>query len=180
MINNIMMKLHQAGYRAYIAGGYLRDLDNSITPKDVDIFVVGCTTDQVLDNILSISRTIVNTAYPCKNYGGMRDDVLGFIKMESMDIICMKSTTIESVVLNFDASLCHIYSTIEGDVYISQDYAEYVKHGKWFMYNDIITTYSHGARIVDKYGPYSTKPMTLTKNDFFKYTKLTNLLTVGI
>lgn len=160
---DLLSKLNTGGVSAYVAGGWLRDIDNGIIPKDADIFV--CPSYQVevpCEVIYAVTRDfepgVVRTFHPNYEGGQMREDVDYVIKYgKSYDVVVMKSN-IEDVIRNFDVSICQIYGYFNGDdikVRVSNEYLEYKKNNVIFQYVNVKTTDDHTNRIKSKF-PHAT------------------------
>ena len=164
----LLKELRSRGLDAAICGGWIRDIDNNITPKDIDICVLGVTEDSNPDIIIEGET---GTCFP--NYGGMnmRDDVACVIKYYNtdVDIIIMKPDTWEEVTGNFDVSICQIICKLDDDdvmhVFASDSYLGYKKGGPILRFLTIPTCDSHVQRVRDKFGKLSfTKEIDNTLN----------------
>lgn len=157
-VKNILNSLKVNGYTAYVAGGWIRDIDNGIEPKDVDFFVVDdIDYMDVRDCLVADGYVRMDASRYHSNYGGMRDDVDGVIKCHGsgIDVVMMNSGSIEDTCLNFDVSICQIYCKLDdnGDlvVYVSKDYLDWVNDGIIYKYTNILTTENHLSRIKAKF-----------------------------
>lgn len=150
--------LGDAGFDAAIAGGWVRDIDNNIQPKDVDICILGDVDE---DSLPYLGLTDTGSWYP--NYGGMRmrDDVKGVIKydMDDVDIILMKPHSWEQVTGNFDVSVCQILAKLnsrgELEVYASDSYKAFKNGAPILRFLTVPTCDSHVQRVRDKFGKLS-------------------------
>lgn len=147
----------QPGINAVVAGGWVRDKNNGIEPKDIDIFVMN-------GNRSFVSYTMEREGFyhdTPRYYGNyeecdMRDDVEGVLKYKDydLDIIFMEQDDVEDVILNFDVSVCQIWAQLEGDelvVYATQDYLDWIEKGIVYQYTDIPTTEDHLDRVREKF-----------------------------
>lgn len=144
---------------AFVAGGWVRDKMNCVEPKDVDIFVVGngVSVESVKSinlDYFGITQTFGNSEG--SGNSGMRDDVIGVLKYDDIDvdIVVMRSTTVDGVVSNFDVSICQVVGLLEGDkisVYATDDYLDWGRKDVIYQYIDILTTQRHLDRVRVKY-----------------------------
>lgn len=159
-------------HKAFVAGGWLRDVLNGVTPKDIDIFVVG--ENLTLDNVKSLNPTQFSMVRTMHNSGNsnFRDDVIGVNQFpeHGVDVICMRVNTVEQVVENFDVSICQIAGVLNGDhidVYATDDYLDWGRKHVIYQYTDIPTTDNHLDRVRAKYNVELTeatsKPVSLIK-----------------
>lgn len=144
---------------AFISGGWLRDNLNNIIPKDLDIFI---NNSELIYDIMSCFDKTEYKSYPetYSNhlYSNMREDVISVIKYEelNLDFIIMKNTTCEGVVSNFDTSICQIYAKLSDDektldVFVSNEFLEYIKNRIIYLYTNIDTSEDHINRIKSKF-----------------------------
>ena len=83
--------LFDGGYKLYIAGGYLRDIHNNLSPKDVDIMVVPqgyiYDPDDFGEMIVSLEDYTVEKTFihQCQYMSDMLERGVGGLVMGSMD-----------------------------------------------------------------------------------------------
>lgn len=153
-----LKEVERHGFKAIIAGGWLRDRLNGVEAKDLDIFVLGVHNREDFP----FSQQSYVALYDDMRYFGryddsvMREDVLGVLKYKSkmIDHVLMKTYTAREVIYNFDVSVCQIWAELEGDrlkVYATQDYMDYVNYGIIYVYTNIPTCESHLERVRLKY-----------------------------
>lgn len=145
--------LKAKGMKGFLAGGWLRDQDNGIDTKDVDIFIVDADDSTRWD----VSPMISYTKY-YGNYGEceMRDDVVGVLQSEKngVDVVMMEQDCIVEIINNFDVSICQIYGeVIDGklEVYASKEYLDWKEKGIIYQYTDIPTSQDHIDRVEAKF-----------------------------
>lgn len=167
-VKDILIKLHNLGLKAYVAGGFVRDYLNGITPKDIDVFVIGNVhQDDYLKQEL-LNTFGVGKWYKNYNTMDMRDDVISLLKIDSidLDIIFMKyykgdnifyldKYSIIDTIRNFDVSLCQCYIQLnngELEFYVSEDYMDWKNNKICYRYIDVETTDNHLDRVKAKFG----------------------------
>ena len=157
LVCKILTDLRSIGFKAFVAGGYVRDKLLGKETKDIDIFVLQDYTrywSTVLDMFGMKDRARV-----IGNYGDMcfREDVEVLIKVDNLnlDILHMKSETIEDVLINFDTSICQCYGVVEDGrlvYYVSEDFMDYINNNIVYKYTNIPTTDDHLKRVKAKIG----------------------------
>ena len=160
-VRDILNILTKNGIDAFVAGGWVRDMFFGIEPKDIDIFVNKGSTavsERVnVEHILNSYQYASNGKwYPNYEHNDMRDDVEGVIKYVSsgLDIVLMKTDTIEDVISNFDVSICQIYAKlIDGKLmmFASKDFMDWGSRKLIYQYTDIPTSDSHLERVRAKF-----------------------------
>ena len=152
--------LKSFGIDAAICGGWLRDIDNNIKPKDIDIFVIGDIKYEEVFNPDTV-KDIDGHWYGRYEGSNMRDDVNGVLKLDNntLDVIFMKQKSWEEVLGNFDVSVCQILCKLDNDnnmkVYCSDSYLEFKKTGKPVRFMQVDTCDGHINRIRKKFGSIS-------------------------
>lgn len=157
LLNGVNLNKKYMG--VYLAGGYLRDIEHSIIPKDSDIFICPMTDKQIryTADIQQPTRTFLprRRRYIYYNYGaGMRKDVNYIVKYGCKYDVIVMHTGIEDVIRNFDMSICQIYGYIEdGELLVktTHQYEDYKTNKIIWIYEDIETTASHINRITAKF-----------------------------
>ncbi len=184
--------LERMGLEVYIAGGFVRDILNGIEPKDIDIFVIGSDGSKCATTVATINDQYQESG--CSwytNYGNsvVREEVQSIFKVgEELDIVFMqpsyyhqigflnfvvKNYEITDAVLDFDVSICGCYAELneEGDldIFVTEDYMDWVDKGVIYRYTNIPTTDGHLQRVADKF----KTPLTMKEVDrdmsFIKY-----------
>lgn len=155
------------GFKAYVAGGWLRDIDNGIDPKDADIFI--CPTQEeeiphelVYDLTRNFKTETIRSFHPNYEGGQMREDVSYVIKCDVYDMVVMH-TRIEETIRNFDVSICQIYGFVEdGEIKCvnTRQYDDYKLNNIIWQYDDIKTTDNHIERVKEKFPNTTFKTMS--------------------
>lgn len=158
--------LESKGITGYLAGGWLRDNDNNIPTKDVDIFI----TNSDHDTRFEIEDMLHYKAKYHGNYGDsdMRDDVVGVVcsERQGVDVVLMEQDSIVDIIDNFDVSICQIYAElVDGklEVYASKEYLDWKEKGIIYSYTNIPTSQDHIDRVEAKFKVELT-PIDSNKN----------------
>jgi len=158
--------LKAKGITAYLAGGWLRDQDNGIETKDVDIFLTGSDhgVRWKVEDMLHYDSSYYGNYNKCD----MRDDVIGVLKSEKqgVDVILMEQESIVDIIDNFDTSICQIYGELVDSklkVYASKEYLDWKDKGIIYAYIDIPTSQDHLDRVEAKFNVKMT-PIDSKKN----------------
>jgi len=158
----ILQHLSDRGVTAFVAGGWLRDKDQGLSPKDLDIFILN-PGGRCIKNI-RVGDAILGSHDLFPNYpeSPMRSDVEYVMKYPNHDIdfIVMHSQTIHDVIEHFDLSICQIWGVlVDGhiDVYASKHYNEWNNNKIIYRYTDIPTCDAHLNRVKRKFGVEFTK-----------------------
>ncbi|RVG58462.1 hypothetical protein [Sinorhizobium meliloti] len=106
--------MHTLGITTYfIAGGYLRDREAGIEPKDIDVFLPG---DQPLDDYKGV-RYDLNTA------------TVIHVKGFEVNLIKLNHRhTLETVLTRMDIGICQIGRDLNGTFMVTQAYLDDVKN----------------------------------------------------
>jgi hypothetical protein len=159
------------GVNAFIGGGYVRDTLLNVTPKDIDVFVLGHN-----------DLTLAPYGYDWPSHLGgsgdnLREDVIGIEKYENkdLDIIYLSQDSYVRACNNFDLSICQCYGILSEDessidFYVSEDFEEFQKNNIIYQYSNIKTTQSHIDRVKEKYpdAEYKVKSLPFLGNKFNK------------
>ena len=118
---------------AVLAGGALRDLDNGVTPKDLDIFIERSSNVLFADPILMALRTVNPNAQALRSYDfnsmGLETDCIVsrayIVNGLEVNVIQLKDrVNITRVLDRIDFGICQIAYAIDGGVRWSNAYAK--------------------------------------------------------
>lgn len=152
--------------RAYVAGGYLRDTEHSIKPKDVDVMIVPSETvsddpwwiADVLTGLpgYNVTKTLIEECYYMSDMSdrGVIALVMGEREGTPLQFIVYgKTLTQEQLVDDMDINICQIAMNSDGKIHSSAAYAEGFETKTILMMHDysVKRQVSRLRRMLEKY-----------------------------
>lgn len=157
------------GFKLYVAGGYLRDNEHGVPPKDIDIMVIPLHHDdpwdfsdklQYIDDFNVSSEFVEQCTYMSdmvkRGVGGLIMGLLGD-GTELQFIIYDKFLNQEELTLDMDINICQITCDSNGEVFKSDHYID----GFTNKHIDVLHDYSEKrkksrvSRMIAKYPDFT-------------------------
>lgn len=154
-----------SSWRLYIGGGYLRDTEHGVTPKDVDVMVVPddslTFSDDFYDLVNTQDELKVEKCFvdECQYMSDMtKRSVSGLIMCEFNGeplqfIIYGKKLSQEELTLDMDINICQITCDSSGLLFTSENYIDGFKNKEIKVLHDYSEKRKHARvqRMLEKY-----------------------------
>lgn len=133
-------------FKLYLAGGYLRDVLNGVTPKDIDVMVVPVEDSDAYDFEWCLTDTEFHTEKQlleeCQYMSDMSSRGVSALFMGSYNgddlqfIVYDKIMTQEQVTLDMDINLCQITMDSSGFIHESDNFIEGFAENKITLHHE--------------------------------------------